>query len=183
MQGRAEAAVKQNAELAERAVAAFQVRARLGFRETAASSLSFGVPGASTAGVPGNSSVFSLICRGAELLRRSRGPHTPIRLAHHADNSSLPILRTPLVCFRGGGFPNPSGPVSSSRRRAAERRHPTGPERMGSPTLQTLQDPILLPPWVCFAKLRRVLLLLGQRTKLCTAHVTPGVLSRVRCVP
>jgi hypothetical protein len=63
MQGRAEAAVKQNAELAERAVAAFQVRARLGFRETAASSLSFGVPGASTAGVPGNSSVFSLIWR------------------------------------------------------------------------------------------------------------------------
>jgi hypothetical protein len=29
---------------------------------------------------------------------------------------------------------------------AAERRHPTGRERMGSPTLQTLQDPILLLP-------------------------------------
>jgi ferredoxin len=28
--------------------------------------------------------------------------------------------------------------------RAAERRHPTGRERMGSPTLQTFQDPILL---------------------------------------
>ena len=60
---------------------------------------------------------------------------------------------------------------------------PTGRERLVSPTLHTLQFPILLPPWVCFAKLRRVLLLLGQRTKLCTAHVTPGVLSRVRCVP
>jgi hypothetical protein len=34
--------------------------------------------------------------------------------------------------------------------RAAERRHPTGRERMGSPSLQTFQDPILLLPWVCF---------------------------------
>jgi hypothetical protein len=33
--------------------------------------------------------------------------------------------------------------------RAAERRHPTGRGRKGSPTLQTLQDPILLLPWVC----------------------------------
>jgi hypothetical protein len=32
--------------------------------------------------------------------------------------------------------------------RAAERRHPTGRENMGSPTLQTLQDPILLLPWL-----------------------------------
>jgi hypothetical protein len=36
------------------------------------------------------------------------------------------------------------------RWRAAERRHPTGRERMGSPTLQTFQDPLLLLPWVCF---------------------------------
>jgi hypothetical protein len=36
------------------------------------------------------------------------------------------------------------------RWRAAERRHPTDRERMGSPTLQTLQDPILLGAWVCF---------------------------------
>jgi Ca2+-binding EF-hand superfamily protein len=34
--------------------------------------------------------------------------------------------------------------------RAAERRHPTGRERTGSPTLQMLQDPILLTPWVRF---------------------------------
>jgi hypothetical protein len=34
--------------------------------------------------------------------------------------------------------------------RAAERRHPTGRERMGSPTLQTLQDPILLLSGACF---------------------------------
>jgi hypothetical protein len=32
------------------------------------------------------------------------------------------------------------------RWRAEERRYPTGRERMGSPTLQTLQKPILLPP-------------------------------------
>jgi hypothetical protein len=31
-----------------------------------------------------------------------------------------------------------------------ERHHPTGRERMGSPTLQTLQDPILLLSWVCY---------------------------------
>jgi hypothetical protein len=31
--------------------------------------------------------------------------------------------------------------------RAAERGHPTGRERTGSPTLQLLQDPILLQPW------------------------------------
>jgi hypothetical protein len=37
-----------------------------------------------------------------------------------------------------------ASPVES---RAAERRYPTGRERMGSPTLQTLQDSILL--WLC----------------------------------
>ena len=31
-----------------------------------------------------------------------------------------------------------------------ERLHRTGRERMGSPTLQTLQDPILLLPWLSF---------------------------------
>jgi hypothetical protein len=34
--------------------------------------------------------------------------------------------------------------------RGAERRHPTHREREGSPTLLTLQDPILRLPWVCF---------------------------------
>jgi hypothetical protein len=37
------------------------------------------------------------------------------------------------------------GPV-----RAVECRHPTGRERTGSHTLQPLQDPILLLPWLCF---------------------------------
>jgi hypothetical protein len=32
--------------------------------------------------------------------------------------------------------------------RAAERRHPTGRERMGHANLRTLQDPILLKPWL-----------------------------------
>jgi hypothetical protein len=41
--------------------------------------------------------------------------------------------------------------VSSSLvERAEERSHPTGRERMVSPTLRTLQEPILLLPWVCF---------------------------------
>jgi hypothetical protein len=34
--------------------------------------------------------------------------------------------------------------------RAAERHHPTGGERMVTPILQTLQNPILLMPWLCF---------------------------------
>ena len=34
--------------------------------------------------------------------------------------------------------------------RAAERRHATDRERAGSPTLQTLQEPIFLLSWVCF---------------------------------
>jgi hypothetical protein len=39
---------------------------------------------------------------------------------------------------------------SSARWRAAERRQPAGRERMGSPTLQTRQEPILLLPSLCF---------------------------------
>jgi hypothetical protein len=38
---------------------------------------------------------------------------------------------------------------------AAQRRHPTYREGMGSRTLQTLQDPILLLPWVSFQTLTR----------------------------
>jgi serine/threonine protein kinase len=37
-------------------------------------------------------------------------------------------------------------------RREAERRHPTGRQRTGSPTLQKLQYPILLLPSVCFQR-------------------------------
>jgi hypothetical protein len=36
--------------------------------------------------------------------------------------------------------------LQAVRWRAAERRHCTGREGTGSPTLQTLQEPILLPP-------------------------------------
>lgn len=36
------------------------------------------------------------------------------------------------------------------RWRAAARRLPTGRERMSSPAIQTLRDPILLRPWACF---------------------------------
>jgi hypothetical protein len=48
--------------------------------------------------------------------------------------------------FQPVGLRFPAAPVESSR----ERGHPTGRERMSSLTTQTLQDPILLPPWVCF---------------------------------
>jgi hypothetical protein len=56
----------------------------------------------------------------------------------------------------GGGLTEDTawGGVSDSdfqhRWRAAERGLPTGSESMDSPTVQTLQDPILLPPWLCF---------------------------------
>jgi hypothetical protein len=53
-----------------------------------------------------------------------------------------------------GGSTRPTLPlrvsVSSSARWTAERRHPTGREEMSSPTLQTLQDPILLRRCLCF---------------------------------
>ena len=41
-------------------------------------------------------------------------------------------------------------PTLTLLERAAECRHPTGREKMGSPTLRTHQDPILLLPWLCF---------------------------------
>jgi hypothetical protein len=40
--------------------------------------------------------------------------------------------------------------VSAARGEGGEGCRPTGRERMGSPTMQALQDPILLLPWVCF---------------------------------
>ena len=53
-----------------------------------------------------------------------------------------------VVAYDAG--PLQAGALQGGFRRAAERRHPTNRERMGSPTLQTLQDPILMLPWVCF---------------------------------
>jgi hypothetical protein len=54
----------------------------------------------------------------------------------------------------GRGTPSPATTarvsVSSTVWREAERGHLPGRERMGSPTLQTLQDPILLLRRVCF---------------------------------
>ena len=57
----------------------------------------------------------------------------------------FPAMRCVRLLLRGY---NPG--FCLRRWRAAERRHPTGRERMGSPTLRTLQDPILLLPWLCF---------------------------------
>jgi hypothetical protein len=65
------------------------------------------------------------------------------------------MVSSPPTQPQGFGF-------QQRRWRAAERCHPTGRERMGSPTLQTLQEPILLLPWVCFRSGR-------LSTKLCSA--------------
>jgi hypothetical protein len=57
------------------------------------------------------------------------------RLTAAADGAHRPPLHhPPLARFR---YPE-------------QRRHLTGRERIGQPTLQTLQDPILLLPWLCF---------------------------------
>jgi hypothetical protein len=68
----------------------------------------------------------------------------PTHSPHPAD-SPRSNLAAALGLLSSGGFSNPKPGW-----RAAERRHPTGRERMGSPTLQTLQEPILPTPWVCF---------------------------------
>jgi hypothetical protein len=52
--------------------------------------------------------------------------------------------------------------------RAEERRHPTGCEKMGSPTLQTHQDPILLLPWLWFEVVQAIEHVLG-----CVSRGTP----------
>jgi hypothetical protein len=57
---------------------------------------------------------------------------------------------------------------------AFERRHPTGRESMGSPTLQTLQEPILRTPRVAFGDGNQ-----GERRH--SAHVTADGTLCVRC--
>ena len=67
----------------------------------------------------------------------TRSALTP--LPHHGARGGVHVPRHP-------GFRLPAPPT-----RAAERRRPTGRERMSFSTMhQTLQDPILLLPWVCF---------------------------------
>jgi hypothetical protein len=70
-----------------------------------------------------------------------------VLLANGARKGRSDNVRPPFVCFNpaSGSWRN-----TTVRFPAAERRHPTGRERMGSPTLQTLQDPILLLSWLCF---------------------------------
>jgi hypothetical protein len=88
-------------------------------------------------------------CRAAAVRPGSVGLETTHRLAVH---TGLEGRRWGLVGgLRGTRLASGQDSVSSSAGwRAAERRHPTGCERMDSPTLQTLQDPILLLPWACF---------------------------------
>ena len=72
--------------------------------------------------------------------------------------TSKPSLEPPLAPLTLGhvALPPPDTHLDdvedtthSHQLRRAERRHPSGRERMGSPTLQTLQAPILRPPRVC----------------------------------
>ena len=53
-------------------------------------------------------------------------------------------------------------------------RHPTGREKMGSPTLQTHQDPILLLPWLWFEGGPNPDLVTGGMLVLSTLDHTPG---------
>jgi hypothetical protein len=62
-----------------------------------------------------------------------------LKRANKAKNTAV---RSPLPSFQF--------PAARVESREAECRHPTGRERTGSPTLQTLQDPILLLQWLCF---------------------------------
>jgi hypothetical protein len=60
------------------------------------------------------------------------------------------------------------------RWRAAERRHPRGCERVGSPTLQTLQEPILLLPWSAFEVGGGDTLLDSCRCQSCLSPTSPS---------
>jgi hypothetical protein len=57
------------------------------------------------------------------------------------------LLRDGCVLIQAFGFQQ-----RLFRWRAAERRHPTGRERTGSPTSQTLQEPIVPLPLVCIRR-------------------------------
>ena len=82
--------------------------------------------------------------RGGRLRQRD-GPRRRLQ----CDPGNAPAAQGPNPRLTSR-FPTPTVSVSSSRWRAIERRHPTGRERMSSPTLQTLQDPILRLPRLCF---------------------------------
>jgi hypothetical protein len=80
------------------------------------------------------------------------------------------------VCRQhSAGLNPPRVSVPSSASRAAERRHPTGRQRMASPTLQTLQNPILLPPSVLLSRLGGFPHPCGRNLPHLEARVVPGV--------
>ena len=70
-----------------------------------------------------------------------------------------------------------------SRWSAAERLHPTGRETMGSPTLQTLEEPILLLPdkssrnWVVAGDVASSVLVGGADTSVWTVSAHPSTAS------
>jgi hypothetical protein len=90
--------------------------------------------------------------RGASLTGARAAAHVQHGLVRdRADARQLRHRRGPrpgaLVCCA-------RAPHRVSVSSSAKRRHPTGCERTGSPTLRTLQDPILLLPWLSFSRWR-----------------------------
>jgi hypothetical protein len=63
---------------------------------------------------------------------------------HASDGPSQAKLKTSAFGFG----------IQQRRWIAAERRHPTDRERMGLSALHTIQDPILLLPWVLLSRWR-----------------------------
>ena len=95
------------------------------------------------------------VARRAFLARREREGGIHIASKIHPKGSDLVVSAVYDPVRFGFGF-------QQRGRRAAERRHPTGRERMDSTTLQPLQDPILLLPWACFRG--------GSVSELCHSH-------------
>jgi hypothetical protein len=94
--------------------------------------------------------------------------HPPCR---HFNNQSCFCLGPAFeVAKQKLEFRSPAAPV-----RGAERHHPTGRDRVGSPALQTLQDPILLLPWLCFRG--------GGFPNLHPKGNAPGARGRTQCPP
>jgi hypothetical protein len=118
--------------------------------------------------------------------RRERESRSRERPARRHQRQPRGVLDPPRACRPGGScfrWDEPSADTKflcttraqgsgfqKRQLRAAERRHCTGGGRTGSPTLQTLQYPILRLPWVCFRG--------GTRGRRCAVQARRGRLRR-----
>jgi hypothetical protein len=87
------------------------------------------------------------MCVKVERRQKLRGCETRSQWGACCSHVRSTIATQPLVFAWVAGL----SPRQQAPWRAAGRRHPTGRERMGSHTLYTLQDPILLRPWPAMA--------------------------------